>query len=330
MHLPTTMRALEVIAPAGPEAVRLTEHAVPPPGPGEVLIRVDAAGVNFADVMQTRGTYPHGPQPPYIAGIEACGAIVAVGDGGAPFPVGTQVLALGHGAFAEYMLAPAATVQPLPPGWSAAQGAALFVSWFTALGCVRTFGRLTQGESVLIHAAAGGVGQAAVQLAKHFGARVFASASSNAKLDTVRRLGADECINYHTQDFVAEVKARTAGRGVDLVLESVGGETFRRSFEAIVPCGRLVMYGLASGVTAAIENRELLFHWPVTVIGFNAYVLMQQRPDIAGPMFTEFHTLIHQGVIRPEAPTVHPLAEGGRVLAALENRQTAGKLVLIP
>lgn len=330
MSIPAHMRALEVTSPDGPRSVHLVERPLPKPAPGEVLIKVGAAGVNFADTMQTHGAYPYGAKPPYIAGFEVCGEVVALGEGDSPYPIGAKVIGLTAGAFAEYATAAAAILRPLPKGWSQAQGAALFTSWFTAYGCLRLFGHLAAGESVLIHAAAGGVGQAAVRLAKHFGARVFATASTAEKLKFASDWGADECINYTEQDFVTEVKARTNGRGVDLVLESVGGETFHKSFEAVVPCGRIVVFGIASGEKAGIDNYRLIFEYPIALIGFNAYFVLGKRPDIFKPMNDEFSALIEAGVVCPDEPTAYPLAEGAKVLSALERRETKGKLVLVP
>src|SRR5262249_2057142 len=156
----------------------------------------------------TRGLYVGGPRPPYLAGLEACGEVVASGDGESnhPFPVGTHVMGFGPGAFAEYVSWPVRGLLPLPKGWTDAPGAAFPIQWLPAHGCLRICGRLKAGETVLIHAAAGGVGTAAVRLAKHFGARVFATASTDEKLQVARQHGADELINYRTDDFVTAVK----------------------------------------------------------------------------------------------------------------------------
>lgn len=331
MAIPTTMRALEVTSFDGPEAVRIVERPVPEPGPGEVLIKVGAAGVNFADTMQARGSYQGGPPAPYIAGLEASGEVVALGPGESPYLPGAKVFAAAiQGAFAEYVVAPTDVLIPLPEGWTEAQGASFTAVWLTAYACVRTFGRLSEGESVLIHAAAGGVGQAAVRLAKHFGARVFATASTDKKLEVARSIGADELINYTEQDFATEVKTRTGGRGVDLILEMVGGETFRKNLDAIVPYGRIVVFGSASGEKATVDNMELIMNYPIEMIGYNIYFHTMQRPDLFGPMMAEISELIAQGVVRPEEPTNYPLADGARALADLERRKTTGKLVLIP
>ena len=238
---------------------------------------------------------------------------------------------MGYGvsAFAEYIAWPAGNLLPLPNGWTMEQGAAFPVQWLTAYGCLRTVGRLEEGETVLIHAAAGGVGLAATTLAKHLGAKVFATASSKEKLELAKAHGADELINYSTQDFVAEVKARTEGQGVDLVLEMVGGETFGRNFRAVKPYGRIVVFGSATAQQAVIDNTTLIFK-PVEVIGYHLAVMAQKRPDLMTPCLGEVMQLVKRGVITPEAPTTFPLGEAVRALRDLEDRKTTGKLVLIP
>src|SRR5690606_36244439 len=219
----------EQTALSGPGAMRLvTDAPVPAPGPGEVLIRVGAAGVNFADVMQTRGTYAGGPRPPYIAGFEAAGEVVALGPGVTGIEPGAHVIGTGPGAFAEYVVLPAAGAAPVPAGWSDEQALGLVLNRGTALAALR-LGRLAPGETVLVQAAAGGVGQAAVRLAKHEGATVIGTASPG-KHEAVRALGADHVIDY--VDLADEVRRRTGGRGADLVLESVGGDAFTAALAA--------------------------------------------------------------------------------------------------
>jgi NADPH2:quinone reductase len=328
MTLPETMRAVVVRDLKGPEAAHVESRPVPHPVAGEVLIAVRAAGVNYADVMQTRGLYVGGPEAPYVPGLEAAGEVVAAGEG-AQIPVGARVLGGGAGAFAEYVAWPASGLTQLPDSWSYGQGAAFFVQWFTAHGCLRTIGRLKRGEHVLVHAAAGGVGTAAVRLAKHFGARVIATASTQAKLERAARFGADVLVNYTEEDFVDAVKDATDGRGADLVLEMVGGETFEKNFEAVRPYGRVVVYGSASAQKASIDNVTLIFR-PVEVLGYHLNVLSRKRPDLFAAEVREVQALIQAGVIQPEEPTLYPFAQAAEALAALEARQTTGKLALVP
>jgi NADPH2:quinone reductase len=304
----------------------ISDAPVPAPGRGEVLIRVGAAGVNFADVMQTRGTYVDGPRAPYIAGFEAAGEVVAVGPGGAGLEPGDRVIGIGSGAFAEYAVLPAAGAAPVPAGWTDEQALGLVLNWATALAALR-LGRVAAGETVLVQAAAGGVGQAAVRMAVHRGARVIGTASPD-KHEVVRALGADHVVDY--RDMADEVLRRTAGRGADLVLESAGGDAFRAALAAARRItGRVVVYGMAGG-EATLSNQELNFTHPIHVIGLHIGQLSQAAPDLFAELMTELGALIAAGVYPPGHPTVHDLADGPKVLAELESRTTVGKLALRP
>jgi len=325
MDIPTTMKALEITSWDGPGAAHVVDAPVPTPGSGQLLLKVAAAAINFADTMQTRGRYPGGPEAPYLAGYEASGEVVAAGPD-TSFRPGDKVIGFGRGAFAGYMVCAEAMARPLPEGWTPTKGAALWTSWYTAAGALHHLGQVQPGETVLIHAAAGGVGQAAVRLAKHFGARVIATASSAEKLEVAKRRGADVLVNYTEEDFVEAVKEATDGRGADLILEMVGGDTFRRNFEAVIPQGRIVVYGLSSGERASIDNHELVFEYPVKLMGLN----MGKRPEYFAPLFGLIEKLIAEGVIDPEEPERHSLTELPAVLAALEDRKTAGKQVFVP
>jgi NADPH2:quinone reductase len=306
----------------------ITDAPVPAAGPGEVLIRVIAAGVNFADVMQTRGTYVGGPRAPYIAGFEAAGEVVALGPGVTGLEPGAHVIGTGYGAFAEYMVLPATGAAPVPAGWTGEQALGLVLNWSTALAALK-IGRIAAGEAVLIQAAAGGVGQAAVRMARHYGATVIGTASPD-KHGVVRALGADHVVDYRNADVAAEVLRLTAGRGADLVLESVGGDTFRVGLAAARRVtGRVVVYGMAGG-EATISNRELNFTHPIHVIGLHIGILAQTAPHLFAELMDELATLIAAGVYPPGRPTVHDLADGPKVLAELEARATVGKLALRP
>jgi NADPH:quinone reductase len=319
------MRALQQTALTGPSAMRLiTDAPVPAPGRGEVLIRVGAAGVNFADVMQTRGTYDGGPRAPYIAGFEAAGEVVAIGTGVTGLEPGVHVIGTGPGAFAEYMVLPAAGAAPVPAGWSDEESLGLVLNWATALAALR-LGRVAAGETVLVRAAAGGVGQAAVRMATHYGATVIGTASPD-KHDVVRALGADHVLDSRN----ADVLRLTGGRGADLVLESAGGDAFRAGLAATRRVtGRLVVYGMAGG-EATISNRELNFTHPIHVIGLHIGTLMQAAPDLFAELMAELAELVAAGVYPPGRPAVHDMADGPKVLAELEARATVGKLALRP
>ena len=260
MSIPTTMRALQQTSLNGPQDLRLiTDAPVPVPGPGEVLIRVTAAGVNFGDISQAYGTFLGGPQPPYLAGLEAAGEIAAVGEAVTGPEPGARIIGAGIGcaAFAEYTALPAAAVVPVPAGWAEEQALGLVVNWPTALAALRPLGGVAAGQTVLIHAAAGGTGQAAVKMARHYGATVIATASPG-KHETVRALGADHVLDSRGPDLAAEVLRLTGGSGADLVLESAGGATLGASLTAAKRVtGRVVVYGVAGG-EATVTNAD--FH----------------------------------------------------------------------
>nr|WP_042189284.1 NADPH:quinone oxidoreductase family protein [Kibdelosporangium sp. MJ126-NF4]CEL18452.1 Quinone oxidoreductase [Kibdelosporangium sp. MJ126-NF4] len=330
MSIPATMRALQQTSLKGPQDVRLiTDAPVPSPGHGEVLIRVVAAGVNFGDITQAYGTFLGGPQPPYLAGFEAVGEVVAVGEAVTSPQSGSRVVGFGYGAFAEYMVLPAVGATPVPDGWAAEQALGLVVNWPTALAALTSMGRVASGETVLVHAAAGATGQAAVTLAKHYGATVIASASPS-KHKAVLALGADHVLDSHDGDLAAEVLRLTGGAGADLVLESAGGATFSASLAAAKPVtGRVVVLGLAGG-QASITNWDLVYRYQIHIIGFNMGVLVRTAPRIYGELLGELAALVGAGVLTPVHPTVHDLADGPKALAELEGRATVGKLALRP
>ncbi|MFI7341728.1 zinc-binding dehydrogenase [Streptomyces sp. NPDC050085] len=324
------MRALIQHTNRGPADLTLaTDVPRPVPGPGEYLVRVGAAGVNFADVMQTYGTYRGGPTAPYPAGFEAAGEIVGAGPGiGQPLPSGTHVIGVGRGAFAQYMTMPAAEVLPVPDAWTDAEALGMVLNWATALAALTTLGGLASGETVVIHAAAGGVGQAAVRMARHYGARVIATASP-AKHATVSALGADHVLDRSDPELAARIRA-LAPDGVDLVLESNGRTTFDTSLSVAKPfVGRVVVFGAASG-DARLTTHDLIFTHHAQLKGLHIGTLAQRAPALYADLLTELNSLIKQGVYPPGTPELHPLADGAEVLRRLEEGGTRGKLALDP
>ncbi|GAB1513630.1 zinc-binding dehydrogenase [Actinophytocola sp. KF-1] len=318
------MRALVQRSHRGPGDLTLTDLPVPAPGPGEYLVRVGAAGVNFADVMQTRGTYGDGPRPPYPAGFEAAGEIVAAGPD-APLAVGTHVIGAGPGAFAQYMAMPAAGALPVPSGWTDAEALGMVLNWATALAALKPLGQVQPGEVVLVHAAAGGVGQAAVRLARHLGARVIATASP-AKHDAVT--GADTVLDSTRPDLAAEIMRLTGG--VDVVLESVGRATFTTSLSVARPfTGRVVVFGAASG-DAHLTTHDLVFTYRPQIKGLHIGALATAAPAIYRALLADLEALIALGVYPPGEPEVHALADGPAVLAELEAGRTRGKHAIDP
>jgi NADPH2:quinone reductase len=244
--IPATMRALQQTSLNGPRDLHLISDAqVPRPGPGEILIRVGAAGVNFADLSQARGRFAGGPRPPYLAGIEGAGEVVALGEGVTEPGPGTHVIGSGiaGGAFAEYMVLPAAAALPVPMGWTDEQALGLVVNWPTALAALEPLGGVSAGQTVLIHAAAGGTGQAAVKLAKHHGATVIATASPG-KHEVVRALGADHVIGLNIGVLI---------QAAPQIFGEVMGRLFELIAAGVIGPGRPTAYELADGPKALAE-----------------------------------------------------------------------------
>lgn len=326
--LAPTMRALRQGSSEGPDdLIAITDQPLPLVGPGQVLVRVEVAGVNYADLMQTYGTYVGGPAAPYIAGFELAGEIVALGPGVTTLAIGDHVVGTGAGTYAEYAAAAADSVVPVPKGWTTEQAIGLELNWLTALAALRLSGRFGRGQSVLIHAAAGGVGQAAVRLARHFGARVLGTASP-AKRELLRSLGVDEFVDYCS--VTEQVPRLTAGQGVDLVLDSVGATTLAASLAVAKPVsGTVVVYGTAAG-DAVVSASDLVFRYQVAVMGLHIGVLAQRAPELHAELLREISELVAANVITPGAPQTHCLEDGPAILRRLESRELVGKHVLVP
>ena len=323
------MQAIEVTKYGDSESLEVVHRDVPRPGPGEVRIEVEAAGINFADVMQRRGHYPGGPEPPYVPGMEAAGTIDATGEG-VGLGEGDRVVAmLNGGGYAEYVTAPASMCFPIPDGMRFEEAAGFPVPFLTAHSCLFEWGGLEDGERVLIQAAAGGVGTAAVQIASRAGAEVFGTASSSEKLELAAELGCDHPINYTDTDFRDVIDAETDGEGVDLVLESVGDDVFDRSLDALAHFGRLVTYGVASGVPASAENARLLFE-NKRVIGFHLGQAARHDPSSVMKAIPDLTEGLSTGDLEVIVGETFPLAGAAGAHEFVESRRSTGKVVLLP
>lgn len=324
------MKAVRYHAFGGPEVLRWEEAPEPTVGAEDVLIDVQAAGVNFADLMRRSGRY-HGQDPlPARLGTEAAGTVRAVGERVTTLRPGARVLCRSTvpGCQAERVAVPAFQALAIPPSCSFVEAAAIPVAFLTAYHLLKTLAPLAPGETVLVQAAASGVGTVAVQLAKLWGARVFATASSAEKLLLAKRLGADETIDYVAGDFAAEVRRLTGGRGVDRVLECVGGEVLTRSLAALAPGGRLLVYGRASGALPALSADEIFgrnLHVSGLNIGGAPWNLAQHRAALE-----ECLALVEAGRVRPVVSAVFPLARVAEAHAHLAHRRAMGKVVLTP
>jgi NADPH2:quinone reductase len=306
----------------------LREVPKPEPGKTEVLVKVSAAGVNYADTMVRRGFYLQKPAFPLIPGIEFSGVVEAAGPAVKHVKPGDRVMGTGTHAFAEYTVAPAGAVMTPPRKFTDEQAAAFPVVYMTAMGMLRIAAHARSGETILVHAAAGGVGTASIQLAKHLGLHVMAAASTDEKLATASRLGADAVINYSREDFVQPVLEATHGRGADIIFESIGGDFLERDIRAAAPFGRIVVFGIASG-TAAPPDIGAMFRNSVTVSVFWLFTLLQ-HPELLAPVVRELLELADKGAATPLIGGVYPLEKGAEALEALEARRTTGKLLLKP
>ncbi len=324
-----TMRAIEIRGFGGPEVLVPAERPVPVPGPGEVLVRVAAAGVNRPDVAQRRGVYPPPPGASDIPGLEIAGEVVALGPGAARHRVGDRVTALvTGGGYAEFCAAHEALALPVPEGLSLTEAAALPETLFTVWHNVFERGRLTAGETLLIHGGSSGIGTTAIQLAHARGARVIATAGSDEKCAACRRLGAEQAVNYRTADFVAAVKTATGGRGADVILDMVGGSYLNRNLEAAAVEGRIVQIAVLEGGQPEIALFTLM-RKRLTLTGST----LRPRPvadkaAMARAILAEVWPLVAAGRLRPPIDRVYPLAGAAEAHRRMESSAHIGKIVL--
>jgi NADPH:quinone reductase-like Zn-dependent oxidoreductase len=341
-----SMRQVWIPRPGPPEVLEVREARDPLPRAGEIRIRVEAAGVNFADVMGRMGMYPDLPPFPCVPGYEVAGRVDAVGDGVERDWVGRDVLALTRfGGYSDVACAPEGQVFTRPTGMTAEEGAALPVNYLTAWQLLHIMGSVGEGETVLVHSAGGGVGIAAIQLAKRAGARVIGTASA-AKHDRLKSLGVDACIDYTREDFEARVRELTHGRGVELALDAVGGKSFRKSFACLAPTGRLGMFGLSAAAPG--KRRSLLraarpafatlrlrfaprrlIDQNKGVFGVNVGHLWDETDRVARWMerLLELH---REGAIRPVVDRRVLFANAAEAHHWIQDRRNFGKVLLVP
>jgi len=313
----------------GPPDVLSIEDVPPPPlGPGQARVRVHAAGVNFPDVLMVAGGYQHKPALPFIVGLEAAGEVVEVGKEVTDARPGDRVMARARpGAFAEQMVVDAGTLAPTPARFDHVQAAAFMVAYGTAWHCLIDRGRLQPGETALIHGAAGGVGLAAVEVAKRHGASVIATAGSADKLAVVRHYGADHVINYRDEDFRAAVLDLTDGRGADVIYDPVGGDVFDQSLRCINWRGRIVIVGFAAGRIPQIPANYPLLKG-CEIIGARAGEFRRREPEAGKAMERELLRLAADGQLNPHVSHVLPLDRAVEALELVRQRQVIGKAVL--
>jgi NADPH2:quinone reductase len=324
------MRAVVVDRFMPPEALRVAEWPRPVPGPGALRIGVRAAGCNFSDLLMLKGEYQVKPPLPFVPGSEVAGIVLEVGAGVAGFAAGDRVIArCGVGGFAEEVVAPAATSVALPDAMSFEAGTALSTVYPTSYAALVWRAALAAGETLLVHAAAGGVGLAAVQIGRALGARVIATAGGAAKCELARRSGAEVALDTRDGDFAARVLDATAGRGADVIYDSVGGDTTDRSLKCIAWNGRLLVIGFASGEIPSVKlNRVMLKN--VSLVGLHWSAYPEREPARVAECFAGLFALAARGAIEPLVSARLPLERAGEALVALANRDTVGKVVLVP
>lgn len=314
----------------GPEVVRLREVATPAPRPGKVLVQVVAAGVNRPDCAQRTGVYPPPPGESDTPGLEIAGRVVALGEGVASPAIGDEICALvGSGGYAEYCEADAALCLPKPRAMSFEEAAGVPETFFTVYDNVFTRGALKPGESFLIHGGSSGIGSTAIQLAKRFGATVFATAGSDEKCDFCKSLGADHAINYRTADFVEQIRAITARRGVDVILDMVGGPYINRNISILATDGRLVQIAFLMGPIAEKVNWTPVLVRRLNLTGSTLRPRsVAQKAAIADHLRADVWPLLDSGAVRSVVHAVFPLAEAAAAHALMETSAHLGKIIL--
>jgi NADPH2:quinone reductase len=323
------MKIVDVLQPGGPEALIVVDHPLPEIGPTEVLIEVAAAGVNRPDILQRRGLYPPPPGAPTYPGLEVAGTIVAIGAEVRAYAIGDRVCALlAGGGYAEYCAVDVAQVLPVPGALTMVEAASLPEACFTVWSNVFGFGRLSRGESLLVHGGSSGIGVAAIQLASAFGSVVLTTAGSEDKCSFCERLGAQRAINYKNEDFVDEVLAQTKGRGVQVVLDMVGGPYLARNLQVLAIEGRLVVIATPAGTKGELDMSRMM-HRRLMVTGS----LLRPRSTtfkrkIKEELEREVWPLFVSKKLKPIVDKVFPLSDAAAAHAYMESGKHKGKIVL--
>lgn len=323
------MRAVAIARPGSPDVLVVESRPVPACPPGHVLIEVAAAGVNRPDVFQRKGAYPPPPGASDLPGLEVAGEVVAVGDGVTRWSIGNDVCALlSGGGYAEYVAAPAGQCLPRPHGLSVVEAAALPETFLTVWTNVLERGRLRAGETLLVHGGSSGIGTTAIQLARQHGATVYVTAGHPEKIAACEALGAARGINYREEDFVAVCKALTDGRGIDVILDMVGGAYIPRNVELLAEDGRLVQIALLDGAHATL-NFSLIMRRRLTLTGSTLRPRsIEEKTRLAGEVERHVWPWLEQGLVRPQIYATLPLEQASEAHRLMESSQHIGKIVL--
>ncbi|MDA5241477.1 NAD(P)H-quinone oxidoreductase [Agrobacterium sp. MAFF310724] len=328
--LPETMCFIDLPSHGGPEVMRLSQAPLPKPAKGEVLVKVEAAGVNRPDVAQRQGTYPPPTDASPILGLEIAGEVVALGEEVTEFKLGDKVCALANGGgYAQYCTVPAGQALPFPKGYDAVKAAALPETFFTVWANLFQMAGLTEGESVLIHGGTSGIGTTAIQLAKAFGAEVYATAGSAEKCEACVKLGAKRAINYREEDFAAVIKAETDGKGVDVVLDMIGAAYFEKNLSALAKDGCLSIIAFLGGAVAEKVNLTPIMVKRLTVTGSTMRPrTADEKRAIRDDLVAEVWPLIESGQLAPVINRVFTLDEVVEAHRLMESSSHIGKIVM--
>ena len=329
--IPGEMTYIRIDRSGPPEVLVPDRMAVPRPGPGEVLLKVAAAGVNRPDLLQREGGYPPPPGASDVPGLEVAGEIVALGEGVDRWGVGDRAMALvSSGGYAEYAVAPAPQLLPIPDGLSLTEAGAIPETFFTVWTNVFDRGRLEAGESFLVHGGSSGIGTTAIQLAHALGATVFATVGGPDKQRACTELGAKRAIDYRSEDFVEVVRAETGGRGVDVILDMVGGSYVERNLRALAVEGRLVQIAWLEGAKVQANFTQLMVKrltWTGSTLRPRS---VEQKGEIARALESRVLPLLAEGRVKPLVHATFPLAEAAAAHALMESSTHIGKIVLVP
>lgn len=328
-NVPSSMTAIEISTPGGPEVLKPAQIPVPAPGAGEVLIKVAAAGVNRPDVLQRKGAYPPPPGASEIPGLEIAGEVVAVGDGASAWQIGDKVCALvAGGGYAEYCSVHETNALPVPEGLTMAEAAGVPETFFTVWTNVFERGHLKPGESLLVHGGSSGIGTTAIQIASQLGATVYATAGSADKCAACEQLGAARAINYREEDFVEILKQATGKKGVDVILDMVGGDYIQRNIKAAARDGRIVNIAYLNGSKAEVDFMMVMLK-RLTLTGSTLRIRpTADKAAIAAALRKTVWPLIEAGKVKPQLFKTFPLAQADAAHALMETSAHIGKIVL--
>lgn len=327
--LPATMRAVEIAQSGGPEVLRAVTRPVPEPRPGEVLIRVEAAGVNRPDVLQRMGLYPLPPGVSDLPGLEVAGTIAALGEGVTSWTLGDAICALTPGGgYAEYCTTPAGQCLPAPQGLSMVEAASLPETCFTVWINVFDRARLAAGETLLVQGGSSGIGVTAIQMARAFGHRVFVTAGTDEKCRACEALGAERGINYRTEDFVAVVKELTQKKGVDVILDMVGGDYVPRELKCLATDGRLSLIAFLGGPKTTLDMSDILYR-RLTITGSTLRPRsVEYKTEVAQALREKVWPRVESGAIKPVIHRTFPLEDAADAHHLMESSTHVGKIVL--